>query len=76
VVRTTVEIPAPLYRKLKKRAAETGTSVRQLMVSGARAVLREPQQQRKRRVRFPLIKSQGPKVNVTNEQIYGQIVFP
>jgi hypothetical protein len=76
VVRTTVEIPAPLYRELKKRAAEDGTSVRQLMMNGVRAVLREEKRPRKHRVQFPLIKSKGPKVNLTNEQIYGQIEFP
>lgn len=76
VVRTTVEIPTALYRELKKRAAKNGTSVRQLMVQGMRAVLREPEPPRKRQVQFPIIKSKGPKVNLTNEQLYGQVEFP
>lgn len=77
-VRTTVDIPAPLYRKLKQRAAAEGSSVRQLVVTGVKAVLREPERPHSRRVRFPLItsKSKGPKVNLTNEQIYGGIEFP
>ncbi len=77
-VRTTVDIPAPLYRKLKLRAAEDGTSVRQLVLTGVKTVLQEPERPPTNRVRFPLIvsKSKGPKVNLTNEQIYGQIEFP
>jgi hypothetical protein len=75
-VRTTVDIPAPLHRKLKQRAAENGSSVRQLVVSGVEAVLREQERPRTKRVRFPLIKSKGPKVNLTNEQIYAAIEFP
>jgi hypothetical protein len=75
-VRTTVDIPAPLHRKLKQRAAENGSSVRQLVVSGVEAVLREQERPRTKRVGFPLIKSKGPKVNLTNEQIYAAIEFP
>jgi hypothetical protein len=75
-VRTTVDIPAPLHRKLKQRAAENGSSVRQLVVSGVEAVLREQERPRTKKVRFPLIKSKGPKVNLTNEQIYAAIEFP
>jgi hypothetical protein len=74
-VRTTVDIPAPLYRKLKQRAATEGTSVRQLMLSGVKAVLRA-QEPSRRRVQFPILKSKGPKVNLTNEQIYGHVEFP
>lgn len=31
---------------------------------------------RGKRVRFPLLRSRGPKVNVTNEQIYELVGFP
>jgi hypothetical protein len=76
-VRTTVDIPAPLYRKLKQRAAAKGSSVRQLVITGVKAVLeQEEQRPRTKRVRFPLIRSKGPKVNLTNHQIYGGIEFP
>jgi len=75
-VRTTVDIPAPLYRKLKQQAAAQGRSVRQLVVAGVKSVLQDGKQPRTRRVRLPLIVSKGPKVNLTNEQIYGHIEFP
>ncbi len=34
------------------------------------------QRPRPQRVRFPLIVSKGPKVNVTNERIYEHVEFP
>ena len=75
-VRTTVDIPAPLYRKLKQQAAARGHSVRELVLAGVRTVLLRVERPRPKRVRFPLIVSKGPKVDVTNEQIYEYVEFP
>jgi len=75
-VRTTVDIPADLYRQLKEQAAAQGSSVRELVVAGAQTVLLRGHRPRNRRVLFPLIGSSGPKVNLTNEQIYEYIEFP
>jgi hypothetical protein len=75
-IRTTVDIPAPLYRKLKEQAAASGHSVRALVLAGVKSVLLERQRPRTRRVRFPLIVSRGPKVRLTNRQIYEYVEFP
>ena len=75
-VRTTVDIPAPLYRKLKVQAAAQGRSVRELILAGVKTTLLEGKRPRTKRVRFPLIISKGPKVNLTNEQIYEHVEFP
>jgi hypothetical protein len=75
-VRTTVDIPSPLYRKLKEQASAGGHSVRQLVLAGVRSILLQGQRPRPKRVRFPLIISEGPKVDVTNEQIYEYVEFP
>jgi len=75
-VRTTVDIPRPLYRKLKQQAAAQGSSVRELVLSGVKTVLLQGQRPRPKRIRFPLIVSDGPKVNVTNERIYENLEFP
>jgi hypothetical protein len=75
-VRTTVDIPASLYRKLKEQAAAQGRSVRELILVGVRVTLVEGKRPRPRRVKFPLIVSHGPKVDVTNEQIYEHLEFP
>jgi hypothetical protein len=75
-VRTTVDIPEPLYRKLKAQASARGQSVRELVLAGVRSMLLEGQRPRPRRVQFPLIVSEGPKVELTNEQIYQHVEFP
>ena len=75
-VRTTIDIPAPIYRKLKQQAAQQGCSVRDLVTLGIGKVLLKPQPPKKGRVVFPLIRSKGPKVNLTNKQLYELIEFP
>jgi hypothetical protein len=75
-VRTTVDIPVSLYRKLKEQAAAQGRSIRELILLGVRVTLVEGKRPRAKRVKFPLIRSAGPKVDVTNEQIYEHIEFP
>ena len=75
-VRTTVDIPAPLYRKLKEQAAAKGHSVRELVLAGVRSVLVQGQRPRPKRVRFPLIVSEGPKVDLSSEQVYEHVEFP
>ena len=75
-VRTTVDIPASLYRRLKTQAAAQGRSVRELILAGARSTLVEGKRPRPKRVRFSLIISKGPKVDPANEQIYENVEFP
>ena len=75
-VRTTVDIPTSLYRRLKEQAAAQGRSVRELILAGAKSALLEGQRPRPKRVRFPLIVSKGPKVDLTNELIYEYVEFP
>lgn len=75
-VRTTVDIPADLYRKLRQQAAARGSSVRELVLDGVKSILLQGRRPRARRVQFPLIVSEGPKVNVTNEDIYEHVEFP
>lgn len=75
-VRTTVDIPASLYRRLKEQAAARGSSVRELVLAGVKSVLLQGQRSRRKRVQFPLIVSKGSKVILTNEQIYEHVEFP
>lgn len=70
-VRTTVDIPASLYRRLKEQAAAQGRSDRELILLRLRVSLHKGKHRRSARVKFPLIVSDGPKVHLTNEQIYG-----
>ena len=75
-IRTTVDIPAPLYRRLKAQAAANGRSVRELVLAGVQSVLLQERRPRPQRVQFPLIVSSGPKVDLTNEQMYEHVEFP
>jgi hypothetical protein len=75
-VRTTVDIPAPLYTKLKRQAAARGSSMRALILNGIRAVVVQEQRPSPKRTRFPLIKGKGPKVHLTNDRIYEYVEFP
>jgi hypothetical protein len=75
-VRTTVDIPVPIYRQLKEQAAAQGKPARELILAGIETVLLRGQRSQPRRVRFPLIRSKGPKVGLTNEQIYEHVEFP
>jgi hypothetical protein len=77
-VRTTVDIPAPLYRKLKAQAAAKGSSVRELVLAGIKVILLKQQHPPAKRLELPLIPASPgrPKVNLTNEMIYEHIEFP
>lgn len=75
-VRTTVDIPTPLYRRLKAQAAAQGRSTRELILIGIRKTLLEGKRPKGKRVKFPIIVSDGPKIDVTNDMIYEHIEFP
>jgi hypothetical protein len=75
-IRTTVDIPASFYRRLKEQAAAQGRSVRELILAGVKTTLLEGKRPPTKRVRFPLIVSKGPKVDLTNERIYERVAFP
>ena len=75
-IRTTIDIPAPIYRKLKEQAARQGCSVRDLVTRGIDQVLLKPRRPKSGQIVFPLIRSKGPKVSLTNKQLYELIEFP
>ncbi len=75
-MRTTVDIPDPLYRKLKARAAQRGCSVKELILRGVERQL-EPERDPSARVKLPIVRSKQPgTLRLTNEQIYDLIPFP
>ncbi|MDP3001077.1 MAG: hypothetical protein Q8N47_26580 [Bryobacterales bacterium] len=75
-MRTTIDIPDPLYRKLKAKAAEDGCSMKELILRGVeeKHSLARP---KRSRVKLPILKSKRPgTLHITNEQIYELIPFP
>jgi hypothetical protein len=75
-VRITLDIPSPLYRKLEGEATARGTTVQELVLARVRTMMANCQRPQLKKLRLPLIRSKGPKVNLTNEMIYEDIDFP
>ncbi len=75
-IRITVEVSPSLYRQLEEQAAARSSSVRELVLKGVKNIVLQEKRPHCKRVRFPLIISEGPKVKLTNNQIYKQVEFP
>jgi hypothetical protein len=76
-MRTTVDIPDPVYRRLKTRAASEGRSAKELILQGVEQVLKRSHRKARRRVRLPIVRSKRPgKVRLDNAKIYEIISFP
>jgi hypothetical protein len=77
-MRTTVDIPDPIYRRLKSRAAREGSSAKKLILRGVEQVLRDKRAKSKRkRVTLPIVRSKRPgTLYLDNARIYDIISFP
>ena len=76
-MRTTVDIPDPVYRRLKMRAAQEGSSAKDLILRGVERILKTARQPSRRRVKLPIIRSKRPgTVLLDNAKIYEIISFP
>jgi len=76
-MRTTVDIPDPVYRRLKTEAAQSGCSVKELVLRGVKAELEGGKPARKRgTIKLPIMNSKRPGwLRLTNQQI-NEILFP
>ena len=75
-MRTTVDIPDPLYRELKGKAAGEGRSVKELIL---RSVEQELKGRRRKssRTSLPIVPSKRPgTLDLDNEKIFEIIPFP
>jgi hypothetical protein len=76
-MRTTVDIPDPVYRRLKSRAASEGSSAKELILRGVERVLRESRRRSRGRVKLPVVRSKRPgRLALDNAKIYEAISFP
>ena len=76
-MRTTVDIPDSLYRQLKSKAANEGSSVKELILRGVESELEGTQKRKKHRVSLPIVKSKRPgTVQLDNAKIFEIIPFP
>jgi len=78
-VRTSIDIPLDLHRRLHEAAARKGCSARQLILRSIEHAVEEATPKRPRRhlnLDKPIVPSTGKPFDLTNEQIYDLIDFP
>ncbi|HEX3681311.1 MAG TPA: hypothetical protein VHU83_02130 [Bryobacteraceae bacterium] len=69
-MRTTIDLPDPLFRELKAVAARRGTSLKTVIQTAVEEELRKAERKSARRLKFPLLSSHEPgSLNLTNAEI-------
>ena len=76
-MRTTIDIPDAMYRRLKARAAAEGRPAKSLILQGVEQVLAPQKSVGGRPVTLPLVKSRRPGcIRIDHASIYDIISFP
>ena len=76
-MRTTIDIPDAMYRRLKARAAHEGRSAKSLVLQAVAQVLEAKPANVGKRVTLPLVRSNRPgRLRIDNARIYDVISFP
>jgi hypothetical protein len=78
-IRTSIDLPRDLHRRLHEAAVRKGCSARKLILAGIELAVDEAKQTRpKRRLKLdpPLIRPAGRRITLTNDQIYEIIELP
>ena len=74
-----MDIPDPIYRELKVRAASEGTTIKEMILEGVAVRLRTGRAPSKQKnlPRFPVIRSKNPgSLQLGEEGVYEYIPFP
>ena len=72
-MKTTIEIPEPLFRQAKAKAAMDGLTLRDFFVRGLQLAMQTPSTSAKQRAAFPLIRAAKNASRLTDEQIYATL---
>ncbi|HEX6972876.1 MAG TPA: hypothetical protein VF147_00660 [Vicinamibacterales bacterium] len=76
-MRTTIDIPDALYRRIKARAATEGRPAKALILQAVERSLAPPTTIPTRPVKLPIVRSKRPgTLRLTNARIYDVISFP
>ncbi len=78
-MRTSIELPDPIYREMKIRAANEGITIRELILEAVTMRLRGESTMAPRGdgPRFPVIRSRNPgSLKLGEEGVYEYIPFP
>lgn len=69
-MRTTVDLPDPLFRELKTLAARRGTSLKTVIRTAVEEEIRKTERKAGRRLKFPVLSSGEPgSLDLTNAEI-------
>lgn len=76
-MRTTIDIPDALYRRLRTRAAAEGRSAKALILEGVEQALESAPAPAGRRVTLPIVPSKRPgTLRIDDARIYDLISLP
>jgi hypothetical protein len=76
-MRTTLDIPNPVYRRLKARATREGRTTKELILRAVEQILKEPRRKSRRKVKLPIVRSKRPgTLHLDDAKIYDIISFP
>lgn len=78
-IRTSIDLPRDLHRRVHEAAARRGCSARKLILEGIERAVEETKATRpKRRLKLdpPLIRPAGRRISITNEEAYELIELP
>ena len=71
-MRTTIDLPDPLFRELKAVAARRGSSLKSVIRTAVESEIRKAEAKTGRRVKFPVLPSRDPgSLDLTNAEIEG-----
>ncbi len=73
-MRTTIDLPDPLFRQVKSLAALNGSTLRDFIADALQRAVTSGKGQRHQKVRLPLIRSKQPgTLRLTNADIEDQL---
>ena len=78
-IRTSIDVPRDLHRRLHEAAAQKGCSARKLILTGIERAVDEvlpARPGRRLNLEKPLIAPAGRHINLTNEEIYELVELP
>jgi hypothetical protein len=78
-VRTSIDLPRDLHRRLHEAAARKGCSARKLILAGIERTVQDTKAARPKRrldLKKPLIRPAGRRIALTNEEAYELIELP
>jgi plasmid stability protein len=75
-MRTTVDIPDGIHRRLKSRAAREGSSTRALILKGVKEVLKPERRKAGTPVALPIVRSKRPGTVALDTAAIYDIAFP